>query len=229
MAKKKILFPLTRPSRPSRARMADCSLDEFRGFFLAKAFDVIGNGSYRKHIARCKDSGDPWAIAMAGHVQVLQNQIREVQGVIAAMPQTPNHLQDICRDVMMSAQPPVRLHAGTTVCSITGRRCTRCLDISKAHKNTPHVYVDPRFCFFFMLLWLCNKLEYIIRCFTRDWLDNRTDGETMTTLCERLREELEPTITKMHRLFTIGRRHVLATLAQHTHSHQFTPVLTREA
>lgn len=207
------------------ARMTDCILDEFRGFFLAKAFDVIGNGLYRKHIARCKDSGDPWAIAMAGHAQTMQNQIREVQAAVAAMQQTPNRLQEICRDVMMSAQPPVRLHGGATTCSITGRRCTRCLDISKAHKHTPHVYVDPRFCFFFMLLWLCNKLEYVVRCFTRDWLDQQPDGETMTRLCERLREELEPTIVKMHRLFVMGKRHVLATLAHHARANQFTPVL----
>ena len=105
--------------------MSECSLDEFRGFFLAKAFDVIGNGTYRKHIARCKDSGDPWAIAMAAHVQTMQAQIREVQAAVAAMPQTPNRLPEICRDVMMSAQPPVRLHGGSTVCSITGRRCNR--------------------------------------------------------------------------------------------------------
>jgi hypothetical protein len=145
------------------------------------------------------------------------------------MPHTPNKLAEICRDVMMSAQPPIRLHAGCTTCSITGRRCTKCLDLSRSHKGSAHVYVDPRFCFFFMLLWYCNKLEYIVRSHTRTWLDNRTEEETFKTLCCALTVELEPLIVKMHGLFVIAKDHVIATFRQYTRSHQYEPVLRTDA
>jgi hypothetical protein len=137
----------------------------------------------------------------------------------------PNNLGEICRDVMMSAQPPIRLHAGCAPCTITGRRCTKCLDLSRSHKGNAHVYVDPRFCFFFMLLWYCNKLEYIIRSCTRTWLDERREEETFKNLCCSLRENLEPIIVRMHSLFVVGKDHVLATLRNYAQSHQYEPVL----
>ena len=136
-----------------------------------------------------------------------------------------HRLAEICRDVMMSAQPPIRLHAGCATCTVTGRRCTKCLDLSRSHKGNAHVYVDPRFCFFFMLLWYCNKLEYVVRSHTRTWLDNRGEDETFKTLCCALQAELEPAIAKMHSLFVIAKDHVLATLRRYAQSHQYEPVL----
>jgi hypothetical protein len=204
---------------------AQCTIEEFRGFFLAKAFDVIGNGTYRKHLARCKESGDPWAVAMGSHLQAVQSHVREVHAAITAMPTTPNHLAEICRDVMMSAQPPIRLHAGCATCAITGRRCMKCLDLSKTHKGHTHVYVDPRFCCFFMLLWYCNKLEYIVRSFTRTWLDSRSEDESFKELCCALRAEIDPSITGMHSLFVMAKDHVLSTLGHYAQSQKLTPIL----
>jgi hypothetical protein len=203
-----------------------CTLDEFRGFFLAKAYDVIGNGSYRKHLTKCKDSGDPWAVIMGAQLQAVQGHVRDIHNAVAAISTSPNNcLGDICRDVMLSAQPPIRLHAGCTTCSITGRKCMKCLDLSKTHKGHTHVYVDPRFCFFFMLLWFCNKLEYIIRSFTRTWLDSRNESETFKTLCCSLQMDLEPSIVKMHKLFVIAKDHVVETLGRHVESQKHQPIL----
>ena len=206
--------------------MPPCTLEDFRGFFLAKAYDVVGNGAYRKHLARCKESGDPWALTMTLQLQTVQAQIREVHTAVAAMSPVPSKLNEICKEVMMSAQPPIRLNAGCVTCCITGRRCLKCLDLSKAHKSNSHVYVDPRFCLFFMLLWYCNKLEYIIRCFTRTWLDGRPDGETFKTLCCALRDEIDPTVARMHGLFVSAKDHVLETISRHTQSNQYEPVLS---
>ena len=206
--------------------MSTSTLDEFRGFFLAKAYDVVGNGAYRKHLAKCKEAGDPWAVLMGHHLQAIQAQIREVHGSVLSMPPTPNHLSDICKDVMMSAQPPIRLNAGCTVCAITGRRCLKCLDLSKTHKGNTHVYVDPRFCFFFMLLWYCNKMEYIIRCFTRTWLDSRPESETFKSLCCALGEEMEPSIVRMHSLFVAAKAHVLSTIHAYVENHRHAPILS---
>ena len=205
-----------------------CTLDEFRGFFHAKAFDVVGNGAYRKHLARCKESGDPWAVAMGAQLQAVQNQVKEIHTAVCAMPQTPNRLGEICKDVMMSAQAPIRLHAGCTTCAITSRRCSKCLDLSRSHKGNVHVFVDHRFCYFFMLLWFSNKLEYIIRSFTRTWLDTRAEGETFKTLCCALQAEIEPSVAKMHALVIIAKDHVLSTLARYAQSQQFEPVLQCE-
>ena len=202
------------------------TLNEFRGFFHAKAFDVVGNGSYRKHLARCKETGDHWAVCMGEHVHAMQSRIRELQNAVQEIPKTSNRLAEICHDVMMSAQPPIRLFSGHSICAITQQRCSRCLDLSRAQKGQTSVYVDTRFCQFFMFLWFCNKLEYIIRSYTRTWLDMRQqDNESFKTLCTTMCEEQEAVITRMHALFVMAYEHVSASLQHHAQINRLTPVL----
>ena len=194
------------------------TLSEFKNFFLAKAFDVVGNGTFRKHLARCKDVGDPWAVEMAASIQVVQSQIKDVVGAIHGMPQTPNKFHEICKDVMMSAQPPTKLHAGCVTCSITDKQCIKCLDLTKTHKTNSNVFVDARFCYFFMLLWFCNKIEYIIRSFTRTWLDSRNEDDTYQDICKVMPDELSECIAQMHKLFVVARNHITCTLEKYTES-----------
>lgn len=205
--------------------MAEVSFKEFKDFFLAKAYDVVGNGTYRKHLARCKDGGDPWAVEMANSVQSMQAHIRDVASAVQAMPQTPNRLHDICKDVMMSAQPPIKLHAGCVTCCITEKQCMKCLDLSKTHKSSSCVYVDARFCFFFMLLWFCNKLEYIIRSFTRTWLDTRGEDDTFQDICKAIYEEMGPRVASMHKLFVVAKQHIVKTLERYAETHKVSLIL----
>ena len=83
-----------------------CSPEAFENFFLAKCYDVISNGQYKKHLVRCKDTGETWAVKMGADVQLVQSCINKVQSAVASMPHMGNHLQEICRSVMNSAQPP---------------------------------------------------------------------------------------------------------------------------
>jgi len=193
-------------------------LKSFKNYFLAKAFDVVGNGTYRKHLAHCKEVGDPWAVEMTLSIQTVQGLIKDVTTAVQSMPPTSNKLHEICKDVMMSAQPPIKLHPGCISCSITNRQCTRCLDLSKTHKGNLNVYVDARFCFFFMLLWFCNKLEYIVRSMTRTWLDMQVSDDTFQVLCCKLQEEMDPQIVQMYKLFISAQKHVVTTLEQYSKS-----------
>jgi hypothetical protein len=76
-----------------------------------------------------------------------------------------------------------------------------------------------------MLLWYCNKLEYIVRSFTRTWLDSRHDTETFKELCCALQMDLEPNIVSMHKLFVMATEHVLTTLSHHAQSNRHVPIL----
>lgn len=200
-------------------------LDAFKSYFFAKAFDVVGNGAYKKHLSQCKEVGDPWAVEMTNSIQAVQAHIRDITAAVQGMPHTSNKMHEICKDVMMSAQPPIKLHAGCVTCSITGKQCMKCLDLSKTHKGNSHVFVDARFCFFFMLLWYCNKIEYIIRSFTRTWLDARTSEETFQALCCKMQQEMDPQVARMHQLFVSGHRHITSTLERYEEAHKVTLVL----
>ena len=42
--------------------MDTIKLEDFRHFYLAKSYDVVWQGTFRKHLCKCKEAGDPWAV-----------------------------------------------------------------------------------------------------------------------------------------------------------------------
>lgn len=77
--------------------------------------------------------------------------------------------------------------AGENTCSLTGVRTEHCIDLTRMGKNSKEVFVHPRFWHFFVLLWYCAKLEYVIRACTKQWLEAahiRPEPKTYTAVCE---------------------------------------------
>lgn len=185
-----------------------CSLDQFKHFFLAKAFDIIGCGTFKKHLAKCKEANDPWALTMCHNIAKVQTIINLFQNEIKEIPNTPCNMFEICKDVMCSAQPPVKMFAGSAVCALTGNICTHCVDLSKIYKVTQNTYVDARFSTFFLFLWYTNKIEHVIRSYIRNWLDNQKKDQNYTMLCEKIQVDLKEVIIKMHQLFIKAHHHV---------------------
>ena len=135
--------------------MADpeIALEEFRQFYLAKSYDVIGQGTFRKHLCKCKEAGDPWAVEMNAGVTKVHQAVRGVQARVAHIPKPRNALlQQLCRDVMVGAQPPIRMYAGFTTCCLSGVSCNICIDLTRPAKNAQHVHIHARFSHFFLML-----------------------------------------------------------------------------
>ena len=194
-----------------------CTLEAFTDFFMAKAYDVIGDGSYRKHLRKCREAGDGWAVEMHASLLAVAGDMRDVAQALAGLPASCSNLSTICHHVTVSAQAPIRLHVGSVVCSITQQVCPRCLNLSYSSKVHDCIYVHVRFCRFFMLLWYCYKLEYIVRCCVRAWVDDHVQEDDETTfqhLADRL-QEMRPLIGRMHSLFLVARDHVVRSLQQH--------------
>ncbi len=78
---------------------------------------MIGLGSYRRHLCKCKESGDPWAIQVDMNTSLtrIHLAVRHIQNRIGQIP-TPRKalLQQLCKDVMIVARPPIRMFAGYT-------------------------------------------------------------------------------------------------------------------
>ena len=91
------------------ACQSDITAEDFRHFYLAKSYDVIGQGTFRRHLCKCKESGDPWAVDMNLGVTKVHLAVKAVQSRIAQIPKPRNAmLQSLCRNVMVGAQPPIR-------------------------------------------------------------------------------------------------------------------------
>jgi hypothetical protein len=140
--------------------------EDFTGFALCKAYDVISDGAFRKHLVTCRDRGDAWAVKMHNEQGKIGHMCRDVLNSINHLYDVPHNREwaRICKDVLGSAQPPIKVFTGPSVCSITGDRLECSLDLTKNGKNAKETKVHLKFWHFFIFLWYVSKAEYIIRC-----------------------------------------------------------------
>jgi len=190
-------------------------IEDFRHFYLAKSFDVIGMGSFRRHLCKCKEAGDPWAVEMNAGVNRVQQAVRALQARISQIPKPRNALlRQLCKDVMVGAQPPIRMYAGYTTCSLSGVLCNTCIDLTRPAKNSQHVHIHARFSHFFLMLWFCSKLEYVVRSCAKAWLERQDDKEehVFKELCNRFQEETADYFRQLHGVLERSHAHVTETL-----------------
>jgi hypothetical protein len=189
--------------------------EDFRQFYLAKSFDVIGMGTFRRHLCKCKEAGDPWAVTMSAGMGRINQAVKTIQTRVSQIPR-PRYalLQQLCKDVMVGAQPPIRMYAGYTTCCLSGVSCNTCIDLTRPAKNAQHVYIHARFSHFFLMLWYCNKLEYVVRSCAKAWLEKQGDrGEVnYKRLCEMFQEDTDDFCDSLHGVFTRSFAHVSKTL-----------------
>ena len=164
------------------------SFEDFQAYAQVKAFDVVSSGHFKRHLGSCRENGDRWAVVMYNRQNKVVARVREVFTLVAQLT-TPRSqtIQRICKDVMSCAQPPIKVLTGKNVCSLTGVCVEHCIDLTRVGKNASEVYVHPRFWHFFVLLWFCAKLEYVIRACTKQWLEAqgfRPMPNNYTTVCE---------------------------------------------
>lgn len=203
-------------------------MEDFEGFMLCKAYDVLSEGQFKKHLIQCRDKGDGWAVAMHTQQTRVTHECRHIQAQIAAMLDTPNaEWAQICRDVMGSAQPPVKVFTGYSQCCLTGAFLDYSIDLSRSGKNTRESFVHLRFWHFFIFLWFTAKIEYVIRSCTKQWLEGQAlpEKRDYTALCERFKEENEPLIAQMGALFRKASDYVQATIELYRQQFDVTPVL----
>ena len=216
----------------TQALPVDPATASFVGFFVSKAFDVISEGNFKKHLIQSRDRGDAWAIQMHRELTSITQSCLRIQTRIAALHETPQHAHwaGICRDVMASAQPPIRVFTGYCQCSLTGESLDYSIDLTRAGKNSKGVFVHLRFWHWFIFLWLTAKIEYIIRSCTKQWLETAQDRpeaqrKDFTALCEQFRTENEPLIQQMASLFQRAHDFVMASIDLDQSQFDVQPVL----
>ena len=189
--------------------------EDFHHFYMAKSYDVIGQGTFRKHLCKCKEAGDPWAVEMSSGMVKVQAAVKSLQGRIQQIPKPRNGtLFQLCKDVMVGAQPPIKMFAGYTTCCLSNMSCNTCIDLTRPTKNSNHVHIHARFSHFFLMLWYCSKLEYVVRSCAKAWLE-RQDVREQTNfreLCECFTPETKEHCDSLYQIFVRSLAHVNKTL-----------------
>jgi hypothetical protein len=204
-------------------------LENFQAYFHIKAFDVISAGQFKKHISKCRECGDQWAVQMYTRHCTISNRLRDMTSLISQLNTPSSHLlQKICKDVISCAQPPIKVLTGQNTCCLTGVSVEYCVDLTKPGKNAKEVHVHPRFWHFFLFLWFCSKLEYVIRACTKQWVDNMDDSlktKEYMDICKEFTVQNEHLTARMHGLFEMAQAYVTASLLTHRDKARVQPVL----
>ncbi len=190
--------------------------EEYIAYTHIKAFDVISNGNFKRHLSNARECGDKWAIDMNNGQATVQAKIREVFTLVSHLsgPQT-ERVQRVCKDVMSCAQPPIKVLTGFNVCYLTGVSSEHCIDLTRPGKNMHGVLVHPRFRHFFMFLWSVAKSEYIIRACAKQWVEALPAApcpESYTRLCEEYDLDNMANNERMYLLFTKAVEYVAMSL-----------------
>lgn len=205
------------------------TLDDFTAFAHSKAFDVISSGNFKRHLGSCRENGERWAVIMYNRQNKVASTLREVSTLVGQLT-TPRakQIQQVCKDVMSCAQPPIRVVTGENTCCLSGARAEHCIDLTRMGKNSKEMFVHPRFWHFFVQLWFCSKLEYVIRACTKHWLETnkiRPEPKTYTAICEEYIQQNVEFGDKMFRLLERALDYTTRSLTLYRDKYALQPVL----
>lgn len=114
----------------------EVSVEDFRNFVCVRAFDIISEGRYKKYLGQCKEAGDLWAIKVSDSVNQVFLSIKHVNAAIEGLQFVQcSMLASVCREVMGSTSPPVRVKEGIGVCVISGVEAENCVDLGKSART----------------------------------------------------------------------------------------------
>lgn len=103
------------------------------------SFHVLFSGRYRKHLVRCKECNDLWAINMHASLIKVQDCVKKVIHKMNVLEHSKlSAIFHVCQDVMSCSIPPTRLRDGVSTCHITGMKVDNCIIISKLKNNVSH-------------------------------------------------------------------------------------------
>lgn len=166
---------------------------QFRSYFMFKAFDVIGDGNYRKFVVKSKDNSDQWAVDLLTNIQIVNSHVKHIIQDIHQLQHSGNtKIYKICHEVTTCINPPVRPKSGWNICNITGMRTDSCIDISRSGRADTFATIHSKFSDFIMQLWFVTRIEHIIKIMTKNWIETQTDTNfKKTELCRKFESEYE--------------------------------------
>ena len=109
-----------------------CIQNEFSGFFLTTAYDILGDGSFSRHLKAGKTTlGEEWAVELSKKHSLTAGVVRElVSSVKSKWEPGESPLTDIIHGTINSLSPPNLPQVESAHCAITGSICKQGLDVS---------------------------------------------------------------------------------------------------
>lgn len=165
---------------------------KLKNFILFKAFDVVGDGGYRRFLLKNKNNGELWAVSMYNDAQHTNRCLRTTLQLIGQLAGNVPcvKLYKICQRVTNDMNPPSISTHGWCICALTGMRTENTTQLGRSNKGDI-CYVHRKFHVFFTMLWFISRFELCIKYATLQWLqeNNNSAENNIQTLCEKLQKD----------------------------------------
>jgi hypothetical protein len=198
----KIVIPVTheteeKPGNPSESFVSSIvrpdlmNPSKLRNYILFKAFDIVGDGGYRRFLLKNKNNGEAWAVSMYNDTQHTNRCLRTTLQLIGQLAGNVPcvKLFKICQRVTNDMNPPALSTHGWCICALTGMRTENTTQIGRSNKGDI-CHVHRKFHIFFTMLWFISRFELCIKYATLQWLqENNSSVNNIQTLCEKLQKD----------------------------------------
>lgn len=203
------------------------TFNDFLAFWRFKSHDVFSNGQYKRYVSQKKENGDSWAVELHAQQNKIQYLIKQLQTKIHHI--AKDKLGIACKNVINSAQPPIKITLGISKCFITDMQCDKCIDLSKHGKKSKDIQVHCKFAYFFLFLWFICKLEYVIRSCTKHWIDcnglKKEDTTALSDIADKYIQENELFVKNLFAIFEKAYGYVINSLDQYNNDFVVKPIL----
>jgi hypothetical protein len=162
--------------------------DRMRNFVLFKAYDVIGNGGYRRFVLKNKNNGEKWATTLYNDTHYVSRHVRATLLLVNRLQYTAScvKLHKLCQRVINDLNPPIISTHGWCICALTGMRTENTTQLGRSNKGDA-CHVHRKFFKFFCMLWFIARVDLCVKYFTVQWLQthNNEEEQNIQTLCEK--------------------------------------------
>ena len=193
---------------------ANVHLHDIETYVKFRAFDVIGNGSYRKYVNSCREKGESWAVRMQESVMQASSATKMIQQLVSDLQKAnKTGLYLLCQTIIENNTPPIDQNTVISECSVSGKAKSQCIVLKCKGRGAPSITVQSRFGHFVLMLWTVFKMDLVIKTLTRDFIDKLGDADeyTMADLCEKFVTNNE-SITRLSHAMLHAIQHVKMSL-----------------
>jgi hypothetical protein len=192
------------------------SMHVLRCFLTLRAYDIISNGQYKKHVVQNKENYENWAIELYAQYQQTLSCLRNVTQIQTQIRACGyDRLATLCNIITECSEYPFTINSEWSICYLTGVRCKHSLQVKRnqimftstkrarlstsIQMSTMHptrssdtIDIHSKFRQFLVSYWLLSRFDTVIKVIIRQWINRSDDTDTanFSVLCRKFSSDI---------------------------------------
>ena len=187
-----------------------------RRFLTLRAYDIISNGQYKKHVVQNKENCENWAVDLYAQYQQTLSCLRDVTQIQTQIRACGyDRLATLCSIVAECSEYPFTTNSDWSICYLTGVRCKYSLQVKRNQlmftstkrarlstsiqmsamhptRSTDTIDIHSKFRQFLVSYWLLSRFDTVIKVMIRQWINQCQDIDSTeySLLCRKFSNDV---------------------------------------